>query len=106
MVGRYVVTSSVTTFLFSFMPMYTKLSSFSSTRVKFVIVNMVKSLSSAFSPAKLLDLLDLSSINTLKTMTGSLAMNYVNLICKKSDCTHRQHLHSHLDLALLAVGLD
>ena len=45
-VGRYVVKSSVVTFLLSFKAIYTILPNCFSLRVRFVIVNMVRSLSS------------------------------------------------------------
>ena len=57
---RKVVTSSVTTFLFNFMAMDTMFSS--SSKVKFVMVNMVKSLSLLFRSKKIFGLPNLSDI--------------------------------------------
>ena len=59
---RKVVTELVTTFLLSFKAMKTMFASFSSVRVRFVMVNMVKSLSSSLRSQKLCGLLNLFDI--------------------------------------------
>ena len=63
-VGRYVVSSSVVTFLFSFNAMETMFVLFSLDKVRLVMVNIVRSLSLALKLKKSSGLLDLVIINT------------------------------------------